>query len=76
MEKPNEVILVNTYNHPTLAYRAKRDINLGLNSIFPEVGQWNAMVIKDESSGFIGPRSRKMTFRHDLFMIYVPPQGE
>lgn len=70
--KPNELIKVNTYNHPTIAYRARRDIIRGLNSIFPEVGQWNAIVIKDTNNKFIAERSRRWTYRHDLFMVYLP----
>lgn len=72
MERPNEVILVNTYNHPTLAYRARKKILDGYNSVFPEKGQWNAIVVRDNSSGFLGPISGRMTYRHDLFMAYCP----
>lgn len=71
-KEPNQVVKVNTYNHPTLAYRAKRDIITGINPIFPEVGLWQAMVVKDLSSGFLGPRSGKMTYKHELYMVYCP----
>ena len=76
MERPNQVIKVNEYNHPTLAYRARKAILEGRNRMFPEKSQWKAMVIRDNHSAFIGPISKKITYRHDLFMVYVPPQGE
>lgn len=72
LKKPSELVLVTSYNHPTLAYRAKRFINDGLNPVFPEKGHWTVVVIKDETSGFYGPRSRKLTYRHDVFMMYIP----
>jgi len=76
VNKPHgELVKVATYNHPTLAYRAKRDINSGLNPIFPEPRQWVAIVIKDEQSGFYGPRSKRLTYRHELFMAYTPTGG-
>lgn len=75
LEKPHELVLVNTYNHPTLAYRARKAINEGMNSAFPEQGQWKATVIRDNQSKFIGPISGKITYRHDLFLVYTPPQG-
>lgn len=73
---PGELTKVATYNHPTLAYRAKRDINAGLNPMFAEKGWWRAIVIKDESSGFYGPRSRRLTYRHELFIVYTPTGGQ
>lgn len=70
--KPGEVIKVTTYNHPTLAYRCRKAINAGENPVFPEIGQWTATLVKDEENPFYGPRSHKLTYRFDIFMVYIP----
>jgi hypothetical protein len=72
-EKPGQIIKVNTYNHQTVAYRIRRDINYGYNPIFSEVGQWKATLVKDEENPFYGPRSGKVTYHYDLFIVYTPP---
>jgi hypothetical protein len=71
------MVKVNTYNHPTVAYRTRRDIIFGFNPVFP-VGEYQATVIKDEKSRFIAPISRRWTYKYDLFMMYTPktPQGD
>lgn len=71
-KKPGEILKITTYNHPTVAYRMRRDINEGKNPVFPEVGQWVATVSKDEENPFYGPRSRRLTYRFDFFMVYIP----
>jgi hypothetical protein len=76
INKPNELILVSIYNHPTVAYRIRRDINSGLNKVFPERGEWNSTVIRDEGSMFYGPRSGKPTWKHQLWMVYTPKDNK
>lgn len=70
ISRPNQLALVMTYNHHTLAYRERRDIHGGLNPVFPEIGKWIANVQKDEANPFYGPRSNKLTYHHHLYLMY------
>ena len=71
INKPHEIIFITTYNHPTLAYRARRDINKGINQIFHEPGEWFATIVKNDKP-HLGVRSGKITYSFNLYLVYRP----
>lgn len=68
---PGQLFLAFTFNHPTIAYRTKRDIGNGTHYMFKnEQGKWRATVVKVETP-IPGRISGKVTYPHELYLVYL-----
>lgn len=69
-DKKGVLSRVREYNHPTNAYRDAKKIKEGTHKHFTETGKWLASVVCTDRV-ILGTRSKKPTYVHELYMIYI-----